>query len=804
MKLVTTLLACATVAVSQLNAADATIIRMTDKVMVPNIERLGVHFSGDTFYDSVILKQRVAENFEGGIHRLHVIGPAQQSDPSGMFNWDWNQRQALPTEWIGAAAHVLCGPDIWKQVKVVAIEERPNPANNNKNALFYVFDQPVRWDGRGRHAGVMLERSDVANGQHPWIERRRVVGEDGRRSEVFEIDSQYCSPENTRVVSGDTPPEVGQHGAFELDGSSKPAFFRARVQFNDAAPFGGKWTLKLWAKATAGEPSLEISPTVAGTRDTIQPSGEWQQYTLSMDIEPAPAGSNPIFMLNYEARGGTVLIDRLEAWKNSDIEDSNPTPFRDELVEVFRFMNPGSVRYLRNTKDTAVNSFLPRIENFARDGRGVRGTDDFGTHEFYQFCQYIGANPWATLPGTLLLEEMDQIMEYHGAPADVGLGKLRARLGQEEPWTEVFDTIHLQFGNEAITFFGTGFYGPDYWSALIARAKASPYWQEGKFVFHLNEQGCGIQGMDDHPAFDRFTINGYHIFGLYQDQIDMAGDLPGFYDYVFASAWHMWKDSRNNKWWSALQRARQRGKEISIYEGLNYHTTFGSENPPMDQINRMMAGYAGGVSATHTGLLLLKHWGGRTQQNFNLSQLSFSPGGAFGNLPERIRGWGGVLQLGNDAERRYRPRFLAQHVANKAMFGNLVATLQSGADPEFEVTNRFGAGYGPSRNPEKMTLKDIPRIHSYGFKDGKKRGLILVSMDPRNDLPVVLQGLGRVAGGTAEMTWVKAPGLQSTNEHDWAPNGPEVTIASRQMDLSEGTRLDLPAATILSLTWKVE
>lgn len=782
-----------------------TTIQITDQVLVENVERLGIHFGGDNYYDSAILKQRVADNFEGGVHRLHVIGPDAQPEAEGIFNFGHNERRPVPVEWIGATAHVLCGPDIWETREIVDVQVKPNPGRNNEESLFYVFNEPVTWPADARFKGVLLDKTDLTQGGHPWMEES---GEerDGKRVTVLKINDRHCSIENTRVVTGDTPPEVGQYAAFELVGTSSRAFYQQRVQFHNAAPFGGSWTVKLWAKALNGtEPQMTLAPTVAGTRETFQPEGEWKQYTFKLVLDEVEAGTdaNPLFNLEIAVEGGIALIDNLEAWKDSDLENpDNPTPFRDELLNTFRFLNAGSVRYLRNTKNTLENSILPAIENFSRNGEGHRGTDDFGTHEFYAFCMEIQASPWATIPGTVLLEEMDLLMEYHGGPAGTKGGDLRIRLGQEKPWSEVFDQIHFQFGNEVMTFFGTGFYGPDYWSALIERCRQSPYWEEDKYVFHLNEQGCGITGLDEHPAFDRLTTAGYHIFGLYDDQIEAAGDLKGFYDFVYASAWHLWMDERNSRPWGVLNGAKERGKEISIYEGLNYHTTFGSDDPPMEQINKMMAGFAGGVSATHTGLILLKHWGARTMQNFSLSQESFAPGGAFGNLPGRIRGWGGVLRIGNEDERRYRPRFLAQHVANQVIGGDLIETVHSGADPKFSVTNRFGAGYGPSRNPEEMTIENIPRIHSYAFKDGDRRGLILVSMDPGEAQRLRINFEGGVKGGKAKIWWVDADNLEATNEHDWAPEEPQVTIESQEIDFSNGFSTLLPPGTIGAIEWE--
>lgn len=794
---------------SSLGFANTT-VTITDKVLVADTEPLGIHFNGDNFYDSVILKQRVAENFEGGVIRLHVIGPAEQPDPSGFVDYAWNAQQSYDESWIGATAHILCGPQIWETRTIVGIDIVPNAAHNRgRDALKYRFDKPVTWGTGGRQVGILLENTDLTRGTHPWMDRQnRTV--DGQRRQVLAINEQYTTPD-TAIAGGDTPPGVGQQIALRMDGSAQMSRFISRAQFYNAGPFDGEWTVRVWLKALDGtSPVVAVGPTLGTTFQAnlateIRPTPEWKEYTLTFDITKPAGEENPVLCIEVQNRGGIVLMDNLQAMPSAYLRSTdNPTPFRDELVNTFKFLNPGSVRYLRNTKDTLHNWILPRIENAAKDGRGNQGTDEFGTHEFYQFCQFIGADPWANLPGTMLLEEMDLLMEYHAGPAGTKGGDLRIRLGQEKPWTEVFDTIHLQFGNEVITFGGTGFYGPDYWSALIDRIKKSPYYEEGKYVFHLNEQGSGIAGMDVHPAFDRFTINGYHIYALYDDQIERAADLPGFYDFVYANAWHLWMDERHNKFASSLRKAKEVGDEISIYEGLNYHTTFSDDKPPMQQINRMLAGFAGGVSSFNNGLILLKHHGARVQQNFNLAQGFFSPGGSFGNLPERIRGWGGVLRLGNENERRYRPRFLAHHIGNQVIGGDLVETVHSGDDPHFEVTNRFGSGYGPSRDPREMTIANIPRIHSYAFREGKRRGLILVSNDPRGAQPITLNFDGGVQDGQAQVWWLHSENLEDTNEHDWEPESPAVTVKNQTIPFASGHSLQLPAATIMAFEWTEE
>jgi hypothetical protein len=804
--------AFALAAIAAAPLAARTIVEVTDKVINPDVLRLGVHFSNDNYWDSAISKVRLAENFEGTLHKLHLWGE-EQPDPDGFMLIGENNR-VVPEFFMGAKAYPLVGPDQFEPRTVVGFEMRDHPTRNQK-ALFVKLDQPTDWSSSANWNAMgllLVQDQTLDDGQHPHISRVqewRLEYEtvDGERRLKRTFDERYVSPAPlAEVVTGDTPADDGGFAAFKLDGGDQTAFLHFPVVLYNAMPFDGRWEVTLDVKAVSGSPRVTVKTNFGnGPTATVEPGPSWAKHTVDLDVPtPHDPDGNPLMFLEFEVEGGAVLVDNLKAWMPE--ESQNPTPFRDPIVEVFEDLNPGVVRYLRNSRDSFANMVQPAIGQHTRRDDPHR-REGFGTHEFYAFCAHLGAEPWANMAGTILPDEIDQMMEYHAAPADVGFGKVRAELGQEAPWTDVFDRIYIQFGNEVITFFGTGFQGPEYWSALIERAKQSPYYDPDKFVFVINKQGGGIRWLSQqHPEFDAGTINGYHIFGVYDEQIERAGDLEGFYDWVFASAWHMWKDERNNGNWRDLQAMRDLDMIPTVYEGGNYHSTFSTEGKaPMERINRMNAGHAGGVSATHTMLLLMKHWKAGAQLNFNLSQRSFSPGGAFGNLPGAIRGWGGVLNIGDPETRRYRPRFLALKMANEAIFGDLVETIHTGDDPTFEVTNLFGAAYSESRKPELMTVKDIPRVHSYAFADGNKRGLILVSNDPRETqhITVKFDGSGKSTGDAIRKTLV-SNGLEATNEHDWAPDRPQVRIAEKVVGgFNSGDAVPLPPGTIVTLTWEV-
>ena len=104
-----------------------------------------------------------------------------------------------------------------------------------------------------------------------------------------------------------------------------------------------------------------------------------------------------------------------------------------------------------------------------------------------------------------------------------------------------------------------------------------------------------------------------------------------------------------------------------------------------------------------------------------------------------------------------------------------------------------------------MTVGQIPRVHSYGFKEDGRRGLILMSNDPREAHEIIVQFEGKVKDGKARTWSLKSVGLESVNEHDWAPSGPEVTIEEKAIDgFQNGTSLTLDPAGMVAVSWDVE
>ena len=146
---------------------------------------------------------------------------------------------------------------------------------------------------------------------------------------------------------------------------------------------------------------------------------------------------------------------------------------------------------------------------------------------------------------------------------------------------------------------------------------------------------------------------------------------------------------------------------------------------------------------------------------------------------------------------RYRPTFLACATANKVLGGDLVETNHSGAAPTFDAT-------GPlSRKDKHETMRGLPVIWSYGFADGRRRALVLVSLDTKQARPVEVRFAGEAAGGGAKSWLLTAEKITASNEYEVGE--PQVTVQERAIaDFASGRQLTLPPFSLLALHWDVQ
>ncbi len=768
-----------------------TTVRLTDRVLVPDCPRIGVHLGGDTNYGSPMLKQRVAENFEGSVYRFVTgLGSKAEGDRAVIGY----PPDPVLTGWLkGARYTILSGPDAWRTgvlADVRPVEEQGRDGKTSRR-LRYVLDQPFRPHPKENNLMVELDHRD--RGAHPFLKKQRSWS----KPDVPEVEERVCSSANG-LVTGDNPPGSSGLAVFRVSGSGGRGHVMFQAVYESAMALEGTWRAAFWVKASAGSPEVTFGLTgyngkflPAPAPETVRPGG-WQRVERDFTVESgAKIG---ILHLRLEVAGGDALIDDVELTIQGE---RNPTAFRDAFVDLLRELRPGVTRYLLNTSGMIESRLQPPLGQVAAGIGFPAARVDWGIHQYFELAEYLGFEPWYTLPGTLTREEVAQFMEYLAAPAEVGWGRVRARLGHPRPWTETLRRILLQFGNEVITFAARGYPGPDYWEGLIEAGKKSPHYGPN-VVFIVDRQTGAKHVLENAPNADRLCMNSYMMYSFRKAMLEEHDTKEDLARYVAAVPFQMWLQEKYNLDDVAL--ARELGKEVSIYEGGNFHTTFG--DAPVETINDILTSQVGGLACTACILVPMKAHGIRAQNSFSLSQFSFSPGGAFGDIKGSVRLWGGVLERGEKG-RRFRPRMLCLMAANRVMGGNLVETVHGGADPAFDVSATFTSKYGYIRSPRQDTVKGLKAVQSYGFAEGKRRGLVLLNLDPVRAQEVKVEFEGKAIGGAASTWLVSGPDPFADNEPE--QEEPQVTMKEGSVrPFASGTVVTLPPCSLLSIGWEIE
>jgi hypothetical protein len=762
----------------------ATTVRLTSDVRVSDTMRLGLNLGGDNYYSgAALVKMRTRENFEGTMYRRCDYGPGH--DAQGVATWfspsdSW--RELIE----GGLFTILSGPSQWQTGIVRDIESRQYKHQGDlKPFTYYRLSKPIEPLSENSTLGIMLERNRTRDGQ------------------MRRPDGYWCSRDN-EIEIGDVPPGSFGCAALQLksDGGKK-AHYRFATHYQRYGETNGTWHVRFWAKTRSGDPSLVIrADRDWGERCKVIPAAQWKRFdqTIVVDKAPEPQGpeDNPHLLFVFEATGGAVMVDDVEIWMEGD---SNPTAFRDDVVRMLKRFRPGVLRKLQMGGSTIENTIRPPLQSFAYSSQpgakvgpyASHSKDPYSLHQMYELCEYIGCDPWFCLPGTMNRDEMKMFMEYLGAPSDVGGGKLRAELGHPRPWTEVFERIHLEFGNEAWNNAGPyqcgGFNGPGYWASLFRTGRESPYFST-KIVFHAGGQAANSwlnrRIMTDVPNADYLSVAPYIIQGFEHEEYEQHYDTPEkLFRWAFAWPWYR-SHNENGAMFQNAELAERANVELSVYE-VNHHTTHGTG--PLEPRNELVTSIGGGLNVVNTMLMMLKEHGVRTQALFSLVQHGYQARGI-----GTVRLWGTALCMRQGHE-RYRPTFLACAAANKVMGGDLVVTRHAGANPTFSATGVF------RRREAAETIENLPAIWSYGFRDGTRHGLILLNLDVRAAHDVRVEFEGQAAEGGARSWTLTADHITDNNEYE--TGAPQVALReSRIAGFTSGQLVPLPPFSMTAISWE--
>ncbi len=781
------------------NEDELTVIEITNSVKVPGIKRFGINLGGDNYWDSVLKKNRIkGGGFEGVMFRHIARGPG--GDDRSFYDWN-DYDDTLPggdeisgRSWIdmvtGADAWLLAGDRAYTPDVIQSVEHAAFPGRDDGPVLRFVFAAPGPVVGASDgdtldEVGMLIEKVEADLG---------FIGQHG--GPLWTFASEGATIE---TITGDVPPDSPGNAAALLNA---PGAESAKLMFplvpGEQVDPNGIWRVSFSAK---GDGELTVGHGPWGDPQDPFPvalTDEWQRFDgLEMTVEGFGSDS---LNLHLSATGGTVLIDNVEAYKEGD---DNPTAFRDEIVDLLNELRPGSLRHLVMGGSSVENLLRPDSERMAVSFRREVPPDpaetwpphpqtnggadllDFSMHDFLTLSEAVGSEPWYCVSGTILPEEMDLLMEYLAGPAETAGGQIRADLGREAPWTDAFDTIHIEMGNEAWNWAGPyaygGWNGPEYWTTLFNRARAAldalSADQEG-FMFHIGAQNyntwLGQSLVANHgPAADGYSIAPYVIHEMSADQNGWSDEE--LFSWAFGWVWHLNTGGPMQANADMIADLGQDHLEFSVYE-VNHHITGGDAAPEVR--NRIVASIGGALNIINHMLLMVDRYEVRTQNFFSLFQREY----------DGVRLWGSVMGAG-PGEIRYRPTFQSLILANQVMFGDLVETTRSGVDGTFPSTVTY--------DDETVTM-DVPYLHAYATRDGADRGIILLNLHRTDVLPVQLD-LPAEPAGSATLWELTADSITANNELEHAP---EVDVHRRALDdFAGGYQHNLPPHSMTVIRW---
>ncbi len=170
-------------------------------------------------------------------------------------------------------------------------------------------------------------------------------------------------------------------------------------------------------------------------------TGDWQKFTGELTSQVTDDSATFAVVISTE---GTLWLDKI-----SLMPVDNHFGWRTDMVEAFRALNPGIIRFGGSSLiyyqwETGIGPREKRVP-FENRPWGNMEEHDVGLHEFLQFCELVNAEPLVCLnSNSTTLEQIMNEIEYCNGSADTKFGSIRAEMGHPKP----FNVKYWQIGNE--------------------------------------------------------------------------------------------------------------------------------------------------------------------------------------------------------------------------------------------------------------------------------------------------------------------------------------------------------------------
>ncbi len=620
-------------------------------------------------------------------------------------------------------------------------------------------------------------------------------------------------------------------------GSSSTASFYFDSDSNDIfVLMNGTFQLSIWAKTAGGKPVMTVSASRGSAGGfncgTYTPSlnSTWTQYTYTCNASETKSGTAiGNAGVKVSVSGGSAYLDNVSFMKVAPSDSSNPTVFRDEVIDTLKqYAAPGStnrgvLRYwLNQNAETAYNWTQPDYARYTvANGTGYFAQPNgsaslsLSLEDYLEICQTVGADPYFVVPITFTTTDAAELIEFLAGSSSTTYGARRAALGQTEPWTSVFNTIHLEFGNESWNF--SSFAGqalpsranaptaanPEYYYDYTSRAaqifaamRGAQDYSPSSFDLVLNAQSQVNWSMDTgiaraHP--DSIEVEGYQ----YGTVTSFATDAALWGPAMFEPYANVTSPSDVDNFYQSVHDYQSQTTcgatgtstcKLNVYEwGQNTLELNGTtiDQTHMDRIN---AGAGQAVIYALEPLLKMQYYGIGPQAAFSLAEYAQN-----GSPAPKL--WGSVIDMGG-ATNAVRPTFLGPELVNQSIIGPMYSCPITN-NPTY---NFAGSANGPGAALPAMT--NVPYIYSFCFMNGNQRSIVLINTDLSNSRKVSFAGTNMPTGAVS-VRQIAPSSLDALNE---APTGTPTnqtaaTVAIDTSSLSSPSSITLPPYSVTALDY---
>lgn len=573
-------------------------------------------------------------------------------------------------------------------------------------------------------------------------------------------DPSTVCPEN----GGRTSLRIDNPGTHEVSirqpRFSAPQFFAG--YYPNLTP-GEQYRVEVWLKQT-GIPNSSVRFSLTQHYSSIQTSwtvgNTWQKFTYTFRAPALPTtGTISEIMLAFNGPG-TLWVDNLLLYEDADGDRSTHPPFslNAQASQALSDFRPSYLRIFTGVDTAYWGSTLadwtdaePVIQPHWEANTGRHVPDDpYKLPMALAMCRDCGANPWLVVGSYFTEQEWPALIEYLAAPYDPLLdtpaskpwAKKRYEQGQHAPWTDVFPSMQIEYGNELWNpifewNFGSGNMAGQFSEYFFTRAKQSPYYAAVASKLHFTVNGWHISTGQTNgyghaaalaaPSAEFSDVADY--IGGWESGLAIGGNTindAGYQDYmVFAPTYIRYFTDQHVASRDA-NAAAGHPYRLSVYEGGP-----GYANPtPGAMYEPVSEAYGKSLAAAVATMdtFLYNSLRGIDPQCY----FTFAPGYNWATHSTYATGYSPHVN------------YLALQMRNRRVTGSMVATATHSV-PSIDVAQRTNN----TGNVVLSAMPNTPLTSLYAFRHGADYRVFLLSRKLTGDTPVTLRlPFGSISSGT--------------------------------------------------------